>query len=254
VSTALIVASGKVTASPDQLASALRHHHVKTLKEKAPKAGASLRGPRHRGGTGQVQRADPRRSRHDRRLVGSVPPPGRSPAADECAILSSVPLEDHRARGKLTDLHLTRATTGRTSDRSSLTAAKMHDGPWLADWHTPAHNGGLDPKTWPTKVYESALEGLHVARREMRGPDGLVLAADWNVDLARGEIRDRLGHPYPHMTWSWHRGQAPTEGGRVIDGFLTNLPIRHKGETLPSRPGFDHHPVFAVLGEAASDK
>jgi hypothetical protein len=247
VNTALIVASGKVTASPDQLASALRHH-IKTLKEKAPRA--------RRYGVLVTEVAPDRYNAPLREFASAVGwdlfHPQGVPGADECAILSSVTLED-QATWQLTNLHLTRATTGRVGP-IALTAAKMHDGPWLADWHTPAHNGGLDPKTWPTKVYESALDGLHVARREMRGPDGLVIAADWNVDLARGEIRDRLGHPYPHMTWSWHRGQAPTEGGRVIDGFLTNLPIRHKGETLPRRPGFDHHPVFAVLGEAASDK
>jgi hypothetical protein len=85
----------------------------------------------------------------------------------------------------------------------------------------------------------------------MGGGDGKVIAADFNVDLARGEIRDRIGKDYPHMHWSWHPGQKPTEGGRVIDGFLTNLPIKTKAETLPRLPGFDHHPVFAVLGEAA---
>jgi hypothetical protein len=244
VSTGLVVASGKVTASPDQLVHAL-HHHAQTLKEKAPKAG--------RHGI-LVTEVSPDKFNQPIRDVAhdlgwwAFHPEGIR-GADECAILSSVPLEDH-ATWQLTDLHLTRATTGRTAP-ICLTAAKMNDGPWLADWHTPAHNGGLDPSTWPTKVYQSALEGLQIARRHMHGPDGCVLAADFNVDLARGEIRDRLGAPYPHMTWSWHHGQAPTEGGRVIDGFLTNLPIKTKAETLPRLPGFDHHPVFAVLGEAA---
>jgi hypothetical protein len=173
-------------------------------------------------------------------------PLGR-PGADECAVLSSVPLEDHAAY-RLTDLHLTKATTNRTAP-IVLTAAKLHDGPWLADWHTPAHNGGLDPSTWPAHVYDAALEGLRVAVHDMGGGDGKLIAADWNVDLARGEIRDRIGKDYPHMHWSWHPGQKPTEGGRVIDGFLTNLPIKQPAVTLPLEHGFDHHAVFAELGE-----
>jgi hypothetical protein len=245
VSTGLIVASGKVTASPDQLAHALGHH-VQTLEQKAPHA--------KRLGMLLTEVSPDKYNEPLRDCVHDLGwwlfHPQGVRGADECAVLSSVPLEEHAA-WTLTDLHLTKATTGRTAP-ITLVGAKQRNGPWLADWHTPAHNGGLDPKTWPTKVYDSALEGLQVARRHMRGPDGLVIAADWNVDLARGEIRHRLGAPYPHMTWSWHRGQAPTEGGRVIDGFLTNLPIKTKAETLPRLPGFDHHPVFAVLGEAAA--
>jgi hypothetical protein len=244
VSTGLVVASGKVTASPDQLVHAL-HHHVATLAEKAPRA--------DRHGILVTEVSPDKFNEPLRDVVHDLGwwlfHPQGVPGGDECAVLSSVPLEDHAA-WKLTDLHLTKATTSRTSD-IVLTAAKMHGGPWLSDWHTPAHNGGLDPRTWPTKVYLSALEGLRVARRHMRGPDGLVIAADFNVALERPEIRARLGKPYPHMEWSWHPGQAPTEGGRVIDGFLTNLPIRHKAETLPRQPGFDHHPVFTLLGEAA---
>jgi hypothetical protein len=245
VSTGLIVASGKVTASPDQLAHALGHH-VQTLEQKAPHA--KRLGMLLTEVSPDKYNEPLRDCAHD--LGWWLFHPQGVRGADECAVLSSVPLEEHAA-WTLTDLHLTKATTGRTAP-ITLVGAKQRNGPWLADWHTPAHNGGLDPKTWPTKVYDSALEGLQVARRHMRGPDGLVIAADWNVDLARGEIRHRLGEPYPHMTWSWHPGQSPTEGGRVIDGFLTNLPIKTKAETLPRLPGFDHHPVFAVLGEAAA--
>lgn len=245
MATGVIVASGKVTATPDQLVAEIRHH-VHTLEHRAPNA--------RRLGILHTELSPDKYDEPLRDLVRDLGwwlfHPRGIPGADECAILSSVPFEDHAA-WRLTELTLTKATTGRTAP-ICLVAAKMSDGgPWLADWHTPAHNGGLDPKTWPTKVYLSALEGLKVASRDMgHTGDGKVIAADWNVALERGEVRDRLGKPYPHMEWSWHRGQAPTEGGRVIDGFLTNLPIRRRAETLPRVSGFDHHAVFSVLGEA----
>jgi hypothetical protein len=242
VSTGLVVASGKVTASPEQLRRAL-HNHVRTLERKAPHA--------DRYGILVTEASpdkynDPLHEFAQEHRWWMFHPLGM-PGADECAVLSSVPLEDHAAY-RLTDLHLTKATTNRTAP-IVLTGAKLHDGPWLADWHTPAHNGGLDPKTWPTHVYDSALEGLRVAVHDMGGGDGKTIAADFNVDLARGEIRDRIGKDYPHMHWSWHPGQKPTEGGRVIDGFLTNLPIKQAAVTLPLEHGFDHHAVFAELGE-----
>jgi hypothetical protein len=242
MSTGLVVASGKVTASPAQLQHAIRSH-VKTLHRMAPHA--------DRYGILLTEASPDKYNEPLRQVVEDLHwwlfhPLGR-PGADECAVLSSVPLEDH-ATYRLTDLHLTKATTNRTAP-IVLTAAKLQHGPWLADWHTPAHNGGLDPHTWPTHVYDSALEGLRVAVHDMGGGDGKVIAADYNVDLARGEIRDKIGKDYQHLHWSWHPGQKPTEGGRVIDGFLTNLPIRQPAVTLPREHGFDHHAVFSELGE-----
>jgi hypothetical protein len=243
VSTALIVASGKVTASAGQLYSALGHYAI-ALKRKAPRA---------RRYAILVTEVSPDKFNKPLRAFAqnfggwALFHPLGIRGADECAILSTIPFEDQQA-WQLTDLHLTHATTGRTAP-IALTGAKPRNGPWLADWHTPAHTGGLDPRTWPTHVYLSAREGLKRAREDMGGGDGVVLAADWNIRLESGPVRDRLGKPYPNMEWSWHPGQEPTEGGRVIDGFLTNLPIR-RVETLPREPGFDHHPVFALLGEA----
>lgn len=241
MSTGLVVASGKVTATPGELVDAV-HHYAAVLQRKAPDA--------RRYGITLTEVSPDKFNKPLRNVANDLDwwlyHPLGVPGADECAILSSVPFTDHKS-WVLTDLRLTKATTNRTAP-IALTGAKMRNGPWLADWHTPAHNGGLDPSTWPTHVYLAALDGLKHARRDMGGGDGVVLAADWNVRLERGEIRDRLGDPFPHMRWSWHHGQAPTEGGRVIDGFLTNLPIRDV-ETLPRRHGFDHHAVFAVLGE-----
>lgn len=242
MSTALVVASGKVTATPGQLDHSL-NHYAELMAHQAPHA------TRH--GILVTEVSPDKFNRPLRNFANDLGwwlfHPQGVRGADECAVLSSVPLTDH-ATWVLTDLHLTKATTNRTAP-IALTGAKMRNGPWLSDWHTPAHTGGLDPGTWPTHVYLSALEGLHRARQDMGGGDGVVLAADWNIDLDRGEVRDRLGKPYPQLHWSWHRGQKPTEGGRVIDGFLTNLPIRHAAETLPKQPGFDHHAVFTVLGE-----
>jgi len=165
---------------------------------------------------------------------------------DECAVLSRQPL-DRRKTWRLTDLTL---QVGRTAPLY-LVAAQLRDGPWFAVWHTPAHNGGLSTvgkSAFPTRVYRSALTGLRAARLKMhRG--GVVLAADWNLDLHRPPIAAQLAKPYPLMHFGIDVDEAPTEGGRVIDGVLTNLPIVEKSVTLPAQPGFDHKGVLTVLGQ-----
>jgi hypothetical protein len=165
---------------------------------------------------------------------------------DECAVLSRLPI-DRRKAWRLTDLTL---KVGRTAPLY-LVAAQLHDGPWFAVWHSPAHNAGLSTvgkAELPTRVYRSALTGLRAARLKMhRG--GVVLAADWNLDLRRPEIVAQLGKPYPRMHFGVDVDEAPTEGGRVIDGVLTNLPIVESSVTLPAQPGFDHKGVLTVLGE-----
>jgi hypothetical protein len=161
---------------------------------------------------------------------------------NECAILSRRPL-DHRRAFRLTGLTL---KAGRTAPLY-LVAAHIKGGPWIGAWHTPAHNGGLRRGLWPTRVYMSALTGLRAARMRMHG-GGVALAADWNLDLRRCDVRAQLAKPYPHMQWGWTPGQKNTEGGRVIDGVLTNLPILEPSTTLPAQPGFDHRPVLTVLG------
>lgn len=165
--------------------------------------------------------------------------PGRS----ECAVVSREPLIDKSA-DRLTPLRLRSA---RSAPLYAATA-KVQDGPWFSVTHTPAHNGGLSKSgkyAWPTRVYISVAAGWHAARRRMRG--GVVLAADWNLDLRRVKVRRRLSRPYPRMKWGWHPGQGTTEGGRVIDGILTNVPIVAHSRTLPPQPGFDHRPVLTVL-------
>jgi hypothetical protein len=162
----------------------------------------------------------------------------------ECAIISRQPLT-HKRADRLTPLRLRSA---RSAPLYAATA-KVQDGPWFSVTHTPAHNGGLDPtgKTaWPTRVYTSLASGWRVVRMKMRG-GGVVLAADWNLDLRRAKIRRRLARPYRRMKWGWHPSQGSTEGGRVIDGVLTNVPIVSHSTTLPAQPGFDHNPVLTVL-------
>lgn len=166
-------------------------------------------------------------------------PQGRG--KDECAILSRRHFE-RRATHRLTDLTL---RSGRTAPIYLITA-RVHDGPWFGVWHSPAHNGGLRRQLWPTRVYLSALQGLRAARQTMHG-GGVVLAADWNLDLRRPVIYAQLAKPYPHMRFGVGHAQAPTEGGRVIDGVLTNLSIVHRTRTLPKQPGFDHAAVLTVL-------
>lgn len=168
------------------------------------------------------------------------------PGGDECAIISSEPFAE-TAVHRLTNLKLTKATTNRTAP-IELCSARVKGGPWLNMWHSPAHNDGLNPQRWPTRVYLDALRGLHAVRLNEHGA-GSVLAGDWNIDLSRAAVRAQLAKPYPRMRWSYSAGQHPTEGGRVIDGFLTNLPLVQPGRTLRLRDGFDHRPVFAELGE-----
>jgi hypothetical protein len=165
---------------------------------------------------------------------------------DECAVLSRRPL-DRRKAWRLTDLTL---KSGRTAP-IYLVAAHLQDGPWFGVWHSPAHNMGLShtgKAAFPTRVYLSALTGLRAARLKMHS-GGVVLAADWNLDLRRPDIAARLAKPYPHMKFAVDAHQIPTDGGRVIDGVLTNLPIEATGSTLDAQPGFDHKSVLTVLGD-----
>lgn len=222
-------ASGRFTASPEQLVTALTLYatgyraDVITLTEVSPD---KYDEPLARWAVGAGW--------HLHHPTG----PGR----DECAILSRQRFES-RGVHRLTDLTL---KVGRTAPIYLITA-KVHDGPWFGVWHSPAHNGGLKPQFWATRVYLSALQGLRAARMTMRGGDGVVLAADWNLDLRRPLIRDHLSKPYPHMRFASSRTSQPTNGGRVIDGVLTNLHIAHRSRTLPEQPGFDHAAVLTVL-------
>ena len=168
-------------------------------------------------------------------------PGGRGPS--ECAILSRHRF-DKRTAFRLSDITL---KTGRTAPLY-LTAAHIKGGPWIGVWHTPAHNGGLKPSLWATRVYRAALVGLRQARMRMRG-GGVVLAADWNLDLRRSMIRAQLAKPYPAFRWALSVGQKPTLGGRVIDGVLTNLPVIRSAKTLPPQDGFDHRAVLTILGK-----
>jgi hypothetical protein len=156
----------------------------------------------------------------------------------ECAILSRKPLTAVKAH-RLTDLTL---KTGRTAPLY-LVSAHVKGGPWVGVWHSPAHNDGLKPGLWATRVYLSALAGLRAARMTMRHAGGVVLAGDWNL---RPALLERVS-PLKRLRWAGTADQKPTEGGRVIDGALTNLSVVTPAVTLPAQPGFDHKAVRVVL-------
>lgn len=163
----------------------------------------------------------------------------------ECAIVSRTPFLSKRVK-RLSPLTL---RTARSAPLYAVTG-RVQGGPWFSVTHTPAHTHGLNPwgpTAWATRVYISALHGWRVARLRRHG--GVVLAADWNLDLRRVKVRRRLGRPFPGMKWGWHPGQGSTEGGRVIDGVLTDLRIVTPSRTLPAQPGFDHRAVLTVLGD-----
>jgi endonuclease/exonuclease/phosphatase (EEP) superfamily protein YafD len=155
----------------------------------------------------------------------------------ECAILSRAPITAAKAQ-RLTDLTL---KVGRKSPMF-LISAHVKGGPWVGVWHAPAHNEGLKPGLWPTRVYRSALAGLRAARMKTRG-GGVVICGDWNI---RPALINRV-NPFKHLKWAGAVGQKPTEGGRVIDGALTNFAIATPAVTLPAAPGFDHRAVLVVL-------
>jgi endonuclease/exonuclease/phosphatase (EEP) superfamily protein YafD len=158
----------------------------------------------------------------------------------ECAVLSKKPFGATKAL-RLTDLTL---KTGRTAPLY-LIAAHIKGGPWVPVWHSPAHTHGLKPGLWPTRVYRSALAGLLAARMKLRG-GGVILGGDWNL---RPELLVKVA-PFKHLTWAGAANQKPTEGGRVIDGFLTNLHVATPAVTLPAQPGFDHKAVLVVVNKA----
>lgn len=222
----VVHASGRFSATPSQLALALDNYSAQadviTLTEVA-KFGATL---------GQWARSRGWFLYHPDR-----------PGMAECAILSNRQF-DRTASHRLTDLRL---KVGRTTPMYLITA-RVKGGPWFGVWHSPAHNEGLKPGLWPTRVYLSALRGLRHARMRMHG-GGVVLAADWNLDLRRTAVRAQLAKPYPHMRWAWAPGQKSTEGGRVIDGVLTNLRVLSPARTLPAVPGFDHRAIIVTLEE-----
>jgi endonuclease/exonuclease/phosphatase (EEP) superfamily protein YafD len=158
----------------------------------------------------------------------------------ECAILSRRPFTAARAH-RLTDLTL---KTGRTAPLY-LVSAHIKGTPWVGVWHSPAHNEGLKPGLWPTRVYRSALVGLRAARMKMRHGGGVVICGDWNL---RPALLERVS-PLKRLKWAGEVGQKPTEGGRVIDGVLTNLDVVTPAVTLPRQPGFDHRAVRVVLAK-----
>lgn len=230
----LIHASGRFTATVDQLIAALDVYaaqaDVITVTEVSP---ARF----HRSGL--LRWAD-QNGWHVHHTTGA--------GENECAILSRWPLA-RRKTFRLTPLTL---KTGRTAP-IYLVAARIKDGPWIGVWHTPAHNDGLRPGLWPTRVYQTALTGLRQARMRMHG-GGVAIAADWNLDLRRPSVRAHLARPYPRMRWALTRHQTPTQGGRVIDGVLTNRQVIDPATTLPPEPGFDHRAVSVVLGPVRKKK
>lgn len=162
---------------------------------------------------------------------------------DECAILSRFEF-DKTETFRLTDLTL---KVGRTAPLYLVTA-RIKGGPWVGVWHSPAHNGGLNPNLYPTKVYIDSLDGIEDARHQMHGGDGVILCGDWNVALDRPEIRAQLAKPYPRMKWIVP--DANTNGGRPIDGDLSNR--KGKATVLDQQDGFDHKPVLTVIDLAAA--
>jgi hypothetical protein len=226
-----MIAPGKVTANSDQLLHAM-DGRMHMLRVKAPKAVNRIILSTELSATKYNKPLQNWCDDHEKHLYH----PLRS-GADECCVISDLPFDDHLSM-KLTDMHLTKATTNRIAD-IYFDGAHVKDGGWFGDWHTPAHNGGLALHNHPADVYRSALHGLKDAATHMHGKK--FIAADYNVALDRQEMRDAVGQDFPNLKWTWHPGQKGTEGGRVIDGAMTNMTIITKAETLMRPwPGLDH--------------
>lgn len=166
--------------------------------------------------------------------------------AAECAILSRLPLVARRRR-QLTKLGL---RIGR-KDPTFLVSAHVVGWGWFSVLHTPAHTGGLrrfGRYRWPTRVYYSILETLAIVQLRMRMHWTVLM--DANLDLRRPVIRSLFGRVFPGLQVINPIDQQITEGGRVIDGGVTNLRVLScvTGSRLD---GFDHRPVHMTFTRPA---
>jgi hypothetical protein len=116
---------------------------------------------------------------------------------------------------------------------------------WFWKWHSPAHNDGLKPGLWPTRVYRAAMVGLRTARRRVRG--GVVIDGDWNVSLERPAMRAFFRAFFPRLHWTHDAKTRGTHGNRLIDGTLTNLRVIQPARTLTRMDGFDHQATLTIL-------
>jgi len=236
VKTGAILQSGRFTATPDQLTHALDAH-----KQRLDKLDVGSR---------VILLTEMSPNKYDNTLADWADHNGWhvhhpvTTGPDECAILSQRPFR-RQSYFLLTHLRLDKRVTNRTAPLF-VTAAKPQGDDWFAVWHSPAHNQGLRPGNHATRVYRSALGGLKAWRMRIGGRP--TLAGDWNADARRKRVQDILLARFPKMQWAGTGKQRPTEGGRVIDGFVTRRRVIERARTLPAMDGFDHRAVICVLG------
>lgn len=166
--------------------------------------------------------------------------------ADECMIVSRQRIHFRRAV-RVTKLRL---KFGRTAP-TFLILGRIFGWGTFGILHTPAHTGGLreDGKyAWPTKVYRSVREGIHIALMKIRK---MTLSMDANLDMRLDKNRELWEATLPGLTIAAPKDQHPTEGGRVIDVSMTNLLILTPSKTLRTLRGFDHRAVATELGRPA---
>jgi hypothetical protein len=239
MTTAVIVQSGHNLASSDQLLSALTAH-ARTLRETVHERDSKVIELTEMAA---AKFGRPLRMFSDMSGMHLFHPAARGPS--ECAILTSRPI--HRQTYLLlTDKKLDPHVTNRSAD-IFVDAVQPEDDDWFAMLHTPAHNDGLTGRSRAKLVYLDMLVGLKTWRMRTHGK--VAIGADWNADPQHNKhVAAILAERFPHLAWAGDEHQKPTEGGRVIDGVLTNRVVIKPAETLGALPGFDHRGVLVVLG------
>ena len=236
--TGAILQSGHNKATPDQLYRALVAHKQRLDDTVSPRDSKVV------GLTEQA--ADkfdaPIREFCDETGMHFYHPARRGP--NECALLSSRPIAS-RMSFRLNDKRLDPKVTGRSAPLYVVGFRPRGDS-WFGIWHSPAHNGGLDPDNHATDVWLDAWRGMKRWRMRLEGKPTIM--GDFNADPNRAHVRDILLARFPKMEWAGTGRQRPTEGGRVIDGFVTRRRVLRRARTLPAMDGFDHRAVIVVLG------
>lgn len=234
--TAVILQSGHNLASPDQLHRALTSHAERL---EAVDAGSRIIGlteqAAHKFDNALEEFAD----ESGWHLYHPNP---RGPR--ECAFLSSRPIR-RRTYLLLTDKTLDPKVTNRSAPLF-VDAIRPQGDDWFAIWHSPAHNEGLRRGNRATRVWLDAWHGMKRWRMGVSGRPTIM--GDWNADPNRPRVLDVMTANFPRMKWAGEEDQRPTQGGRVIDGFLTRRRVVESARTLKRMDGFDHAPVFTVFG------
>lgn len=124
----------------------------------------------------------------------------------------------------------------------------------IAVTHTPAHvtgPGGLRPGN-DSKAYRAVLRTLNKIGLKVGQHTRRVFAADWNLDFGLEWVQELYAISFgrdtvPVWTTSNSDGHPTHDGGRTIDGVITDAEIVRDPRVLPGQPGLDHAAAITDL-------